>query len=170
MSDQTSNHDLSALDKDMLSILRSNGRIPIDDLSDQLGLSCTKTREKLEQLEQCGYIKGYQAIVDVDRLYTGFNTYLLISLGHQTANNHRRIEHFVLNEASVIECVYLSGESEYLMKVCTEDIADFRELVTKLYQHIPDILSLDNKPVLQTIKSRTQDFTDGTLALQEKSQ
>lgn len=170
MLQQNRDHSLSIDEKRLLTILQTDGRIPIDDLSVRLGLSDEQTRQKLEHLEQSGYIKGYQAIIDVDRLTTGFRTYLLIAVGHQTANNHKNIEHFATNEPSITECVYLSGGYEYMMKVCTKDIASYRILTAKLYRYIPDIMSIDNKPVLKTIKSQTRSLTGDPSAPQECSQ
>ncbi len=151
---------LSDQDREILSVVQFNGRISISELSLKVGLSDAQTRQRLDYLESNGYIKGYQAIVNTVKVLNGYHAYLLIELGHQTANNHRKMEHFVRNEPSVSECFHMAGSSEYMLKVYTQDMESYRKLVLTLYQNIPDIRRVDNKPVLETIKAKVTSLAD----------
>lgn len=151
---------LSDQDCEILSIVQLDGRISISELSFKVGLSDAQTRKRLDYLESNGFIKGYQAIVNTAKVLNGYHAYLLIELGHQTANNHQKIEYLVKNEPSVSECFHTAGSSEYMLKVYAKDMESYRKLVLKLYQNIPDIQKIDNKPVLETIKAKAIRLSD----------
>jgi len=51
-------------DREILRILRSNGRITLTELGRRVGLSPASVKNRLEKLERLGAIKGYSAVVD----------------------------------------------------------------------------------------------------------
>jgi len=69
---------LDKTDKQILKILQSNGRITNKELASQLGLSPPPTLERVKKLETMGYIKGYEARLDPEKIQ--LNTIMMVSV------------------------------------------------------------------------------------------
>ncbi len=55
----------------MLDILSRQGRITVTELAARVGLSKTPCQKRLRRLELDGYIQGYRAVLDPERLGAG---------------------------------------------------------------------------------------------------
>ena len=70
------------MDRNILAALSSDGRLSMAELSHQVGLSKTPVQARVRRLEKDGYIRGYQAIVDRERMGEG-HTVVLVSHDEQ---------------------------------------------------------------------------------------
>lgn len=71
---------LDAMDKRVLNILQMEGRIANVELAKRVHLSPTPVR----RLERDGYILGYRADLNQERLQCGFVTFMTVSLDRTT--------------------------------------------------------------------------------------
>ncbi len=55
---------LSDLDKEIIDILRQDGRTTIRSLAEQVGVPETTARDRVHRLEETGVILGYRSIID----------------------------------------------------------------------------------------------------------
>ena len=55
---------MDALDREVISFLRLNGRMSHEQISQQVNLSRPAVHERIKRLEEQGIIRGYQALVD----------------------------------------------------------------------------------------------------------
>ena len=62
---------LDEVDKKILNRLRQNGRISLKELSSEVFLTMPAVSARIEKLEREGYIKGYHAEVDLEKLGYG---------------------------------------------------------------------------------------------------
>ena len=56
--------ELDRIDRRILDILQSDGRISMTDLAERVGLSATPCTERVRRLEKAGVIQGYYARLD----------------------------------------------------------------------------------------------------------
>jgi DNA-binding Lrp family transcriptional regulator len=71
--------ELDAKDRDILSILSKEARIPLKTLAGRIGLSRSATSERVALLEKSGVIRGYRA--DIGQIDEGLvSAYLLVTL------------------------------------------------------------------------------------------
>ena len=52
------------MDQKIVSILQKNGRLPVSELSKQVGLSKTPCQARLKKLQASGVILGFRAVVN----------------------------------------------------------------------------------------------------------
>ncbi|TIU06389.1 MAG: Lrp/AsnC family transcriptional regulator, partial [Mesorhizobium sp.] len=62
---------LDRIDRNILSALGSNGRLSMSELAAKVGLSKTPVQARVKRLEKDGIIRGYQAIIDRERMGEG---------------------------------------------------------------------------------------------------
>ncbi len=55
---------MDAIDRDIVRLLRANGRINQERVASVVGLSRPAVHERVKRLEECGVIRGYEALVD----------------------------------------------------------------------------------------------------------
>ena len=67
-------------DKEILRILRKEGRITLTELGKRVGLSPASVKSRLEKLERLGAIKGYPALIDPAFLGNFVTALIFISL------------------------------------------------------------------------------------------
>ena len=56
--------DLDLIDRKILSILRSEGRLTVNELANRVGLSSSPCWSRVRHMEEIGVIKHYAAVID----------------------------------------------------------------------------------------------------------
>ncbi len=67
-------------DREILRILRKNGRITLTELGKRVKLSPASVKNRLEKLEKLGAVKGYSAVVDPAFLDRYVSVFMLLKL------------------------------------------------------------------------------------------
>jgi Lrp/AsnC family transcriptional regulator, leucine-responsive regulatory protein len=148
---------LDAVDRRILAALQLQGRITYDELAAQVQLSASAVLRRVRRLEDSGVIAGYAAIVPPHKLGLGLTAFVEVQLQRRADTSGARIaERFraaVQDWPEVIECVCLSTEMSYLLRVVLSDMAHHgRFMMDTLLQH-PDVQECRTSFVLDQIKS-----------------
>lgn len=128
-----------ATDRKLIALLQEDSRKTTKALSLELQLSVTAVHERIKKLEREGIIKKYVALVDPGRIGRSFVVFCHIKLLQHSRDFLTRFETDVARLPEVLECHHVSGDYDYILKVCLADMDAYREfLVTKLtaLQHI----------------------------------
>ncbi|WP_308130995.1 Lrp/AsnC family transcriptional regulator, partial [uncultured Flavobacterium sp.] len=109
------------------------------ELSLKLDLSVTAVYERIKKLEREGIIKKYVALLDRNTIQKGFVVFCHLKLMQHTKEFISQFEKEVVQLNEVLECFHVSGDYDYILKICVENMEEYREfMVTKLtsLQHI----------------------------------
>ena len=142
---QTLVHDIDEIDIKILRELQDNCRLTTKELAQKIHLSTTPTFERQRRLERDGFIQKYVAVLNADRLERGFCVMSLVSMRQI---NKDIADHFkdVVNEwDEVTECYNISGDGDYMLKVCVSSMHQYQQFVlNKLgsFQYIGHIKSI----------------------------
>lgn len=68
--------DIKKSDRQIISALKQDGRIPISDLARKLGIARTTAQKRLNQLETSGVIQGYTVKLSDDSVSGVFEAYV----------------------------------------------------------------------------------------------
>ena len=130
---------LDATDKKLLGLLQSDSTPTTKALSTKLGLSVTAVYERIRKLEREGVVTRYVALLDRKKIGRNFVVFCHIKLLQHSKEFLTRFEHEVVKLDEVLECFHVSGDYDYILKVCVSDMDEYRQfMVTKLttLQHI----------------------------------
>lgn len=152
----------NALDKLDLAILRrlqENGRETYDLIGEQVGLSPSAVLRRVKRLEETGTIARYVALVRPGAVGLGLAAYLTVRLEKNTETHKRNpMDAFraaVQTWPEVIECVSLTGEMDYVLRVVVRDMAHYSRFVLETLLKHPSVQDCKTSFVLDTVKSTT---------------
>ena len=149
---------LDEIDKKLLNILQTNSRITIRELSEQLHLSTTPIHERIKKLEKNGYIKQYITLVDPKKIGKKLIVYISVSLNNHTKEAIQKFEEKMNQMDEVMESYYISGSSDFLIKVYCSDMDDFHHFITNKFSVIGNITQFYSSFVVSESKVK-RNFT-----------
>ncbi|MCC5944374.1 MAG: Lrp/AsnC family transcriptional regulator [Bernardetiaceae bacterium] len=161
-----SNHRLDHIDRRILGILQKNAKITNAQLSKDIKLSPAPTLERVKKLETLGFIKSYHAKLDAQKLGLGVTTFVSVKLNkHNKLNNESFIQK-IQDLEEVVECHYITGSSDYILKVVATDIEAYQNLMMHRISEIEEIDNMQTMVILSTVKdSNVVPIPDNTLVM-----
>ena len=130
---------LDATDKKLLQFLQEDSKQTTKELSLKLNLSVTAVYERIKKLEREEIISKYVVLLNRNKIQKGFVVFCHLKLMQHTKEFISQFEKEVVQLNEVLECFHVSGDYDYILKICVGDMEEYREfMVTKLttLQHI----------------------------------
>lgn len=143
---------LDAIDKAILREVQHDGRISIVDLAERINLSKTPCLNRLRRLEKEGYIKGYHAELDMKKLAHGYLVFVQVTLSNTTRLKLEAFNRAVQNVPQLLSCHMMSGGYDYLLKVRTRDMDEYRVLMGDVISALPSVRQTSTFPAMEEVK------------------
>ncbi|QDQ28626.1 Lrp/AsnC family transcriptional regulator [Chitinimonas arctica] len=119
----------------ILRELQKNARLSNTELAELVGLSTTACWNRTRQLETEGYIQGYVALIDQQKMGYADTVLLEVTLDRHEDDALARFGEELALLPEVLEAYLVSGEYDYLVKVAVDGTAGYeRFLREKLYR------------------------------------
>lgn len=144
-----------ATDKKLLEYIQQDSKQTNKELSNKLGLSVTAVYERIKKLEKEGFIDGYIAIINKEKVNRNFVVFCHVKLVQHSQEFVVKFEKEVKQLNEVLECYHLSGDYDYLLKVIVEDMTAFREFMVNKLTSINHIGSTHSMFVINEVKHST---------------
>lgn len=126
------NGRIDGVDLQIVDILEQDGRTPVAQIAEQVGLSRPAVAERISRLESDGVILGVTAVVDPGSRGLGITAFVSGRASDEPEGKRRKaLEKFVAR-TEVEEAHKVAGEDCYLFKVRTSSIEALNEIVTVL--------------------------------------
>src|SRR5882672_3557788 len=103
---------IDQFDRKILALLQDDGRLTNGDLSQRINLSPSQCSRRRQRLEEDGFIRGYQAVLDRDRLGFSLVNMVTVTLATHNRDNARRFAELVSRLPEVQEAHALTGEMD----------------------------------------------------------
>lgn len=121
--------NLDAIDMKILSRLRQNGRISVKELSAEVFLTTPAVAARMEKLEKEGYIRGFHAEVDLEKMGYGIKAFILMTVKPEEG---KKFHEFVQEQKCILECNHITGNYSMLLKVAFSSTVLLDEFLGKL--------------------------------------
>lgn len=145
---------LDRFDKAILSELERNGRLSLSALAQKVGLSKTPVQARLRNLEAQGYIRGYSAIIDREKMGEGHIAFVQVTLSDTRSAALDDFNKAVLAVPQIEQCHMIAGGFDYLLKVRTRDIASYRRVMGERISALPHVSQTSTFVAMETVKDR----------------
>jgi len=143
---------LDQFDRKILSLLQADGRLTNNDLSERVNLSPSQCSRRRQRLEDDGFIRGYRAVLDRDRLGFPLVNVISVTLATHNRDNAQRFADLVARLPEVQEAHALTGEMDYILKVVTPDLKSLADFVNGILLPHESVQHVKTAIVLQTLK------------------
>ena len=135
---------LDKTDQKILELLQTDGRMTVKEISNRLNLSTTPIFERIKKLERSGIIDHYSAILNTEKLGKKLTAFAHISLKEHTKELVREFEEKILTISEVMECHYVTGGADFIIKILVEDMDAYKEFVMDKLFEVPNIGNIES--------------------------
>jgi Lrp/AsnC family leucine-responsive transcriptional regulator len=144
--------DIDRFDARILAALQQDGRMPVVELADAIGLSATPCARRVKALEAQGAIEGYAAVLNPGRIGLEVLAIVQVKLTEHTDETVARFEREIRLLEEVTACYAMTGAYDFILHVYAKDLVSLSNVVLKSLLRIPNLRDLQSSVVLSTIK------------------
>ena len=146
---------LDRIDLSILDHLQRDGRATTVELSEAAGLSPSPCHRRQKLREASGVIPGYVALLDQDRVGLPVNVMVSVELAGQTQDLLEAFETAVAGLPEVMECMLMTGASDYLLRVVASDLGAYEEFLRTRLTRLPGVRGVRSAFALRRVVYRT---------------
>ncbi|MBV8379756.1 MAG: Lrp/AsnC family transcriptional regulator [Paucibacter sp.] len=146
---------LDAIDRSILNELQRDGRLPNQELAQRVHLSPSACLRRVKRLEEIGVIDRYVALLNPKAVGKQGTSYTIINLERMTTAALAAFEEAVLASPDILDCFYVAGTNDYLIRFAYKDAEDLERFHTHVLMQLPEVARSNSMLVLRTIKRST---------------
>lgn len=146
---------LDRFDGRILLELQRNGRLPVVELAELIGLSATPCARRIKALESAGIIEGYAAILNPGRVGLEVQALVHVKLTEHTDETVARFEREIALLDEVTNCFATTGAYDFILQVFGKDLESLSSVILKKLLRIPHVRDVQSSVVLATLKRST---------------
>ncbi len=140
MKDALQDGGFDQLDRTILEILQTNGRISVADLARQIHLSQPAVHNRIKRLERAGIIQKYVALVDREAAGYDLLCFIRVTVQPHTQEHFAEWAEKVETLPQVQECYRMAGGCDLMLKIL---VKDHRALDTFIADHLMTIHGIE---------------------------
>ena len=143
---------IDEIDRKILAALSANARMPVAELARRVSLSKTPVQARVKRLEAAGVILGYRAQLDPVRLGRDHVAFVEVKLNDTREAALKAFNAAAMAVPEIEECHMIAGAFDYLLKVRTQDIARYREVLGERISSLPHVAHTATHVAMQAVK------------------
>ena len=145
--------ELDDIDGRIITALQAEGRLPIVDLADRVGLSATPCQRRVKRLEEEGVITRYAALVSPAAMGAGLQALVEITLDDHSEKTVEAFEAAIRARPEVVACYAVTGDMDFLVHVFVPDLGSFSEFAMKALLRMEGVKGTRSSFIMQAVKS-----------------
>lgn len=143
---------LDSFDEAILRELAADGRMAVTDLARRIGLSKSPTQARVKRLEEAGVITGYRALIDPVKTGRAHVAFVEVRLSDTREAALQAFNRAVREVAEIEECHMIASRFDYLLKVRTADILDYRRVLGERISALPHVAQTSTYVAMEAVK------------------
>ncbi|MEF3047003.1 Lrp/AsnC family transcriptional regulator [Pseudotabrizicola sp. L79] len=149
---QDAPHDLDRFDHAILRALATEGRVSATELARRIGLSKSPTQARMKRLEESGVITGYRANLDPIKMGLAHVAFVEVRLSDTREAALQAFNRAVMTIPEVEQCHMIASRFDYLLKVRTSDIQDYRRVLAEQISALPHVAGTSTYVAMEAVK------------------
>lgn len=143
---------LDDIDRKILAELQDDGRMTNVELARRAGISAPPCLRRVKRLEEAGYIAGYHAATDAQKLGWQIAFFVIVGLESQKQSVLEAFETLVATWPEVRECHMIRGGGDFLLKLVARDAAHENQLTARL-TNAPTVAKVQTLQTIHTSRA-----------------
>jgi Lrp/AsnC family leucine-responsive transcriptional regulator len=144
---------LDEIDRKIITALQAEGRLPIVELADRVGLSPTPCQRRVKRLEEEGLIARYAALVSPAAMGFDLQALVEVTLEDHSEKTVEAFEAAIRARPEVVACYAVTGDMDFLLHIFAPDLASFSDFALKALLRMPGVKGTRSSFIMQAIKS-----------------
>jgi len=129
---------LDDTDLRILQLLQENARLTNREIGTLLNKTATPIFKRIKRLEEEGYIKGYVAVIDYQKLNRSLTALTHVQIKDHSKKGLNDFMDQVMEFDEVLECYQTSGEHDFILRIAAKDIHTYQDfMINKLINIVP---------------------------------
>ena len=146
---------LDSIDRAILTELQCEGRLSNLELAQRIHLSPSACLRRVKALEDSGVISQYVALVNPRAVGRHGVSFTIINLESMNTPQLEAFERAVRDQPEVLDCYYVAGSNDYLIRFTYRDAEDLERFHTEVLMRLPGVMRSNSMLVLRTVKKTT---------------
>lgn len=147
--------NIDETDKKILQMLQIDAHLTLKDIANKINLSLTPVHERVKRLEKEGFIEKYATILDKKKIGNNLMVYCQVTLVKQTIDLSGAFNEAIQNFPEVIECNFVSGGFDYMLKVVLPDMESYHNFHQKKLSVLPSVALIHSFFIIKEVKNTT---------------
>ena len=118
-------------------------------------LSPSACLRRVKALEESGVIAQYVALVNPRAVGKHGISYTILNLENMNTPLLQAFEQAVRDEPEVLDCFYVAGSNDYLIRFAYRDAEDLERFHAEVLMRLPNVARTNSLLVLRTVKKTT---------------
>ena len=120
---------LDDIDKRLLAALQKNAHLTAQELGEKLHLSPSQAGRRRQRLETEGYIQGYTARLNPERLGLTVQGFVQVHLGTHGPEHSANFARLLATRPEIVSAWTMTGDADYLLRVYCDDLPSLNRLI-----------------------------------------
>ena len=148
---------LDRIDRRILAVMQTDGRVSNLELAEQIGLSPTPCSRRVKRLEESGLIERHVTLLNQAALGLNITAMISITMDRHTPDRFKNFEREVSAFPEVVECSIVTGQAaDYLLKAVLLDMTYYEEFLLGRLTRIGGVTGVHSSFVLRKVINRTE--------------
>ena len=144
---------LDKFDWAILNELQQNGRLTNAELAQRVGLSAAPCWRRVRALENSGFIRGYRADIDRQRIGLDVLAFVRLDAAQNSGDLLHKLEEAIRLLPEVTSCHYISGTGTFELQVVSRDLNSFSQFARDVLINLPNVKDLHTSFSLGEVKA-----------------
>lgn len=118
---------MDIIDKKILGILSKNANATATEIGSLVNLSIPAVNKRILRMQKEGFINYFTIVTDPKKLDKPITAFVFIVMKY--GDNIKSLLEYSFNEPDVLECYSVTGEYDYMLKICAKDIESLEDKI-----------------------------------------
>ena len=147
---------LDKFDLRILKELQADARLTNAELAQRVGLSAAPCWRRVRALEEAGFITGYRAEINRQKIGLGVLAFVRVDAERTTGLAMRQMEEAIRRIPEIVACHYISGAGTFELQVVSRDLDSFAQFAREVLVNLPNVKDLHTSFSLGEVKASSE--------------
>jgi Lrp/AsnC family transcriptional regulator len=150
----TENQKIDEADRKLLDLIQNDATLSLDVLAQRTAMSANSVWRRIKRLEEAGVIAKRVALINPEAVGLGMTVFVAVKTADHSDQWLEGFAKAVSAIPEVVEFYRMSGDTDYLLKLLVESIADYDRVYKKLIRSAK-LYDVSSSFAMETIKYTT---------------
>lgn len=121
---------MDKIDKIILRMLSENSMTSATEIGYAVNLSIPAVNKRIQKLKESGVIRSFTVLTDEKKVSKPICAFIMLTIKYGEGVN--ALNEYVKKDADVLECYAITGDYDYILKICAKDVEALEEKLLSL--------------------------------------